>query len=80
MADVEKKARLSGEQTRVAEPATTLPTANVLPTTEKAQPPKPALHPAFYVVYVLPDSPKASSTDNSLQYVDWLQWWCHIVQ
>jgi len=46
MAD-EKKARLSGEQTRVAEPATLLPTTNA--PTEKTTP-QPSLHPAFYVV------------------------------
>ncbi|EHY61169.1 hypothetical protein HRR83_000929 [Exophiala dermatitidis] len=49
MADVEKKARLSGEQTRTAEPATILPTHNT-PAPEKQQPPAPSLHPAFYVV------------------------------
>ncbi|KIX03020.1 uncharacterized protein Z518_06570 [Rhinocladiella mackenziei CBS 650.93] len=48
MADVEKKARTSGEQPR-AEPTPVLPTANT-PTTEKPAPPKPSLHPAFYVV------------------------------
>lgn len=51
MADVEKKVRVSGEQPRVAEPAGAAP---ILPTTEKPLPPKPSLHPAFYVVYVLP--------------------------
>lgn len=50
MADVEKKARLSGEQPRAAEPATLLPTTN--PATEKPAPPPPSLHPAVYVVYV----------------------------
>jgi hypothetical protein len=48
MADGEKKARLSGEQPRVAEPTTILPTVN--PAAEKSAPPPPALHPAFYVV------------------------------
>jgi hypothetical protein len=48
MADNEKKERMSGESPRIAEPSTTLPTVNV--TTEKAEPPKPALHPAAYVV------------------------------
>ncbi|KAL2433568.1 sugar phosphate/phosphate translocator [Exophiala dermatitidis] len=48
MADVEKKARLSGEQTRAAEPATILPTHNTS-APEKQQPPAPSLHPAFYV-------------------------------
>lgn len=48
MADNEKKERLSGESTRISEPNTTLPTVNVL--TEKAEPPKAALHPAAYVV------------------------------
>ena len=52
MGDIEKKARLSGEQTRGSEPATILPTVNV--STEKPEPPKSALHPAFYVVYNLP--------------------------
>ncbi|EXJ83002.1 hypothetical protein A1O3_06819 [Capronia epimyces CBS 606.96] len=49
MADGEKKARLSGEQTRAAEPATLLPTTNI-PVAEKQPPPAPSLHPAFYVV------------------------------
>ncbi|EXJ87793.1 hypothetical protein A1O1_04720 [Capronia coronata CBS 617.96] len=49
MADGEKKARLSGEQTRAAEPATLLPTTNIS-VTEKQQPPAPSLHPAVYVV------------------------------
>ncbi|KIV94977.1 hypothetical protein PV10_02687 [Exophiala mesophila] len=49
MADVEKKARLSGEQPRAAEPAPSLlPTTN--PATEKPAPPPSSLHPAFYVV------------------------------
>merc|ERR1711939_239101 len=48
MADGEKKARLSGEQPRLAEPATILPTVN--PAAEKSAPPPPALHPAVYVV------------------------------
>jgi len=48
MSDVEKKARLSGESLRVSEPNTTLPTVNV--TAEKPEPPKAALHPAFYVI------------------------------
>ncbi|KAK4939691.1 hypothetical protein LTR10_020081 [Elasticomyces elasticus] len=50
MADIEKKARLSGEQTRVAEPATILPTTNVPLPSEKPAPPQPSLHPAVYVV------------------------------
>jgi hypothetical protein len=48
MADNEKKERISGESPRLAEPSTTLPTVNVA--TEKAEPPKAALHPAVYVV------------------------------
>lgn len=52
MADIEKKARLSGEQTRAAEPATILPTTNVPVSNEKPAPPQPSLHPAVYVVYV----------------------------
>lgn len=48
MADTEKKERLSGESPRHAEPSTVLPTINVA--TEKAEPPKAALHPAAYVV------------------------------
>jgi hypothetical protein len=48
MADNEKKERMSGESPRIAEPSTTLPTVNV--STEKAEPPKAALHPAVYVV------------------------------
>ncbi|KAK4946376.1 hypothetical protein LTR10_014574 [Elasticomyces elasticus] len=48
MADIEKKARLSGEQNRAAEPTTTLPTVNVA--TEKTTAPTAALHPALYVV------------------------------
>jgi hypothetical protein len=47
MADAEKKVRVSGEQARV-EPAAS--SASILPTTEKPLPPKPSLHPAFYVV------------------------------
>ncbi|EXJ56913.1 hypothetical protein A1O7_07257 [Cladophialophora yegresii CBS 114405] len=47
MAEAEKKVRVSGEQARV-EPAAS--SASILPTTEKPQPPKPSLHPAFYVV------------------------------
>jgi hypothetical protein len=50
MSDVEKKARLSGESPRVSEPSTILPTVNVA--TEKPEPPKAALHPAAYVMYV----------------------------
>lgn len=43
---VEEKTRASGEQAREQnEPV--LPTVN--PQVEKPQPPKPALHPAFYV-------------------------------
>ena len=49
MADGEKKVRVSGEQPRT-EPAAS--SASILPTTEKPLPPKPSLHPAFYVVYV----------------------------
>ena len=52
MGDIEKKARLSGEQTRIAEPATILPTTNVPLPSEKPAPPQPSLHPAVYVVYV----------------------------
>ena len=48
MSDVEKKARLSGESPRVSEPSTTLPTVNVV--SEKPEPPKAALHSAFYVM------------------------------
>ena len=51
MAEAEKKARLSGEQTRVAEPVATAQ-GSILPTTEKPLPPQSSLHPAFYVVYV----------------------------
>ncbi|OAL33075.1 hypothetical protein AYO22_00160 [Fonsecaea multimorphosa] len=50
MADVEKKARVSGEQARVNEPEAPTASASILPTTEKPQPPKPTLHPAVYVV------------------------------
>ncbi|KIW97472.1 uncharacterized protein Z519_01056 [Cladophialophora bantiana CBS 173.52] len=51
MADVEKKARLSGEQARVNEPAAApASSASILPTTEKPPPPKPSLHPSFYVI------------------------------
>ncbi|KIW23383.1 uncharacterized protein PV07_11589 [Cladophialophora immunda] len=50
MADVEKKARLSGEQTRVTEPSGPASSASILPTTEKPQPPKPSLHPSLYVI------------------------------
>ncbi|KAK4667353.1 hypothetical protein QC763_308480 [Podospora pseudopauciseta] len=39
---VDEKVRASGEQVR-----DTLPTVN--PDVEKSQPPKPSLHPAFYV-------------------------------
>lgn len=49
MADVEKKARMSGEQPRAVEPTTILPVAN---TPVEKSPPPPSLHPAFYVVYV----------------------------
>lgn len=49
MSDMEKKARLSGESPRVSEPNTILPTVNV--PAEKPEPPKAALHPAFYVMY-----------------------------
>ena len=54
MNETEKKARLSGESPRVAEPSNTIsmPTVNVA--TEKPEPPKAALHPAAYVVYDLP--------------------------
>jgi len=52
MSDTEKKARLSGESPRVAEPAMALPTVDVA--TEKSEPPKPTLHPAFYVMYAAP--------------------------
>lgn len=54
MADVEKKARVSGEQGRAVEAASILPTVEVA--AEKS-PPKPALHPAFYVVFVLAAEP-----------------------
>ncbi|KAK5046335.1 hypothetical protein LTR84_008479 [Exophiala bonariae] len=47
MADIEKKARLSGEQVRSAEPASILPTTNT--PLEKAAPAAPSLHPAVYV-------------------------------
>lgn len=50
MADLEKKARMSGEQVRTAEPASVLPTTNT--PTEKAAPPSSSLHPAVYVAYV----------------------------
>ncbi|KAH0848246.1 hypothetical protein AYO21_05372 [Fonsecaea monophora] len=50
MADGEKKVRLSGEQTRVNEPAAPASSASILPTTEKPQPPKPSLHPSLYVI------------------------------
>lgn len=50
MADIEKKARLSGEQVRSAEPASVLPTTNT--PIEKAAPSPPSLHPAVYVAYV----------------------------
>lgn len=40
----DEKVRVSGE---VARPEPTLPTVN--PAAEKSEPPKPALHPAFYV-------------------------------
>jgi hypothetical protein len=52
MADIEKKARLSGEQMRSAEPASILPTTNT--PVEKAAPPQSSLHPAVYVAYVQP--------------------------
>jgi hypothetical protein len=48
MSDSEKN-RKSGEAARPAEPSV-LPTVN--PTAETKELPKPALHPAFYVVYV----------------------------
>jgi hypothetical protein len=50
MSDIEKKARMSGESPRISEPYATLPTVNVA--AEKPEPPKAALHPAFYVMYV----------------------------
>lgn len=46
MADSEKE-RQSGESPRTQEPS--LPAVNAV---EKAEPPQPTLHPAFYVVYV----------------------------
>jgi hypothetical protein len=43
---VEEKTRASGEQAR-DQSGPVLPTVN--PEAEKSQPPKPSLHPAFYV-------------------------------
>lgn len=43
---VEEKTRTSGEQPQ-EQSGPVLPTVN--PEVEKAQPPKPSLHPAFYV-------------------------------
>jgi hypothetical protein len=43
---VEEKTRASGDQPR-EQTGAVLPTVN--PNAEKSQPPKPSLHPAFYV-------------------------------
>lgn len=51
MADIEKKARLSGESPRASDPNPVLPTS-VAPVEKAPEAPKPTLHPAFYVVYV----------------------------
>lgn len=60
MSDPEKKERLSADYER--DPAT--PTAPILPTvnpaTEKAEAPKSSIHPAFYVMYVMHPTEKAS--------------------
>lgn len=81
MADVEKKARLSGEQSRAAESAPATATNSVLPTTEKPPPPPQAsLHPAFYVVYVPIHLREAPTTNRLLQDMDRFQWRCYPVQ
>lgn len=53
MADSSEKQRLSGESPRSGEAAPALPPVNAV--TEKTEPAKASLHPAFYVVYVLTD-------------------------
>ena len=64
MAADAEKARTSGEIPRASEPSPILPTVN--PAVEKlADPPKPALHPAVYVMLVSP-SPKISMNPGSL--------------
>ena len=45
---MEEKARVSGEVPRAEPTGSILPTVN--PAAEKSEPPKPALHPAFYVM------------------------------
>ena len=47
MSGTEEKQRLSGDSPRNGEASQVLPTVN--PATEKPEPPKAALHPAFYI-------------------------------
>lgn len=62
-----EKARTSGEVSR-SEP--TLPTVN--PAAQKPEPPKPVLHPAFYVMCVIPPAgPEWGKSGHELGSQSW---------
>lgn len=76
----EEKARVSAELSRPSD-APVLPTVN--PAVEKPEPPKPALHPAVYVMYAPLYAPINTSSRPSTdfgQYLDWSEFQCYSLQ